>query len=497
MDNKKKVSSKNKVIKKKTIDTKLKNKGADKNKVVKKKNTKKEKRKNKKGGDIRQNEILSKIKSIGFEFETDQMTFFKSNLDFYMDEEINNLKKKKRIEPDIDFDIIHNPIKIDIDEIMSVVKDTPVESVTSEVWGFAQKLKTIKNNYKIENRDTTGTLLIYDNTFNRNYESVAHTEFHFTFIKIPSNDNCIIDYLKQSCSILLNYFVNLDEKEVYLKHYDAPQEILNESTLYTDKPDKPHNGYFRTKYYLILNNENINNIKWVIQATIGIDILDMISIGNYLSKLSTLTKSIYYALWRDSVSYAENFINEFLIYHNELNSELSININTISIQILLNYLSILIYYCKFPKMNKYNMTFKIRHSYRTLYMNCIERINDEIIKKSWDNYIINKKYTPLSSDINCDIPISLQTDSVRDDYEIRLIIYLYIFITSDKKIQKYFLYKSKNFTLEDDDDKFKLLNNILLIEFRSFYKFLSYELFKNNEQKVKLDDIINSNSKLV
>ena len=51
-------------------------------------------------------------------------------------------------------------------------------------------------------------------------------------------------------------------------------------------------------------------------------------------------------------------------------------------------------------------------------------------------------------------------------------------------------YDNKLFKFEYDNDQYPIFQGNLLIEFRSFYKFLSYNLYKDIDHKVILNDFI-------
>ena len=429
-----------------------------------------------KGGEIKQNDVLFNINSIGFEFETDEMTILKADESF----SLYRLKQKINHIPEENINIIgcvpiREKIKT-INEYMDACTDIALYDSESKVFEFNKKLCRIKSNFRLE-YITSPYALIYNNIFSSNGE-LCNTEFHFTYKEIEKNNNCIIFYLKESCKMLLSYFQELNKQKSVLINNNN-NTILDKSIIYVD--NLQHDNI----YYLLFNNKNIDTIKWVIQVTIGIDILNIIDVCTYLSLFNTK----YYKLWLESINDAETFINKFIIYYNN-KFDSDINIYIIDLQILLNYLAILIYFCKFPQMNKERMTFKLRHSYRTLFHNCRNKFKNIHIKLQWSQYI-KQIYNSIENDIITDYNKKFKyIECTRDDYEIKLIIYLYYFIFN-KNNPESILYNDKIFKLQSNKDVFPLLNDNILIEFRSFYKFLSVYLFGYTKiRKVTLNDII-------
>lgn len=463
---------------------------------------------NLKGGYIANNDILLKIKSIGFEFETSKMspfhivpseypiedlnTFNKHQIDLFTDyfaitkEEAsikyNSLADypilKSIVKYKISSDILNNSLLINnniktpnagllnnsiAEQIFLVTSDDINDEIQSD-----QINKILNNNILYSEGiylDNEKIINLKSDSILDNYTPFRHTEFHFTFTHI-NNNNAIYYYLNQCIITLESYFSKLtqdmvtikNEKESYIRNLNGrelPNIITNKAILYYNEN--------HAVFYIIpnwLNQKNINSIRWVIQLTFGILLEDIIEVIDYLACFNTR----YEPNWISAKTNAQYVIDSFVSIY-------TINKDNDIIKRLLNFLTIFIYETQLIKdvksdgnANKYLYSFLIRHDYHTIFPKLFE------YHEQWKEFINNTNLIINSKNLSqnyTEVFFQLLQNFISDNP------------TSTLKISHNKSIKYKNCT------KHYPYKGIVLIEFRSFYKHLSKEINKNSSQFIK------------
>ena len=224
------------------------------------------------GGKIEANNILKKIKSIGFEFETNQMSFF----NVYDEKNLTNSDINPTTHELFDKQIFDINDTNDTNFIFSINYDTPRDS---------SPVHNINSLYS--SKDIHKKIHIGEYTCRSN-QKFKHSEFHVTYTNITSNPNSIYFYLYDACKRICNFFDSLDifeNQEIVISDTDPnyisrsdnePYIVSSQAIIYRED---------NRRIYIIPNKKKINNIRtinWIIQMTIGIQIENYISIVNYL-----------------------------------------------------------------------------------------------------------------------------------------------------------------------------------------------------------------------
>lgn len=464
------------------------------------------------GGLISSNEILKKIKSIGFEFETDKMSPFTKIID-YKTEDYNNAKQFGKIEPpDMSKEeyfekkygnsvneyesLVIDKIGIEpiilsetSDEIFKVISDTP--SGFSSVYNLNYFLDKLNIYSDILEKDKE--ILYYLD----NQKPFVHTEFHFTFKRVEQTDNLIYKYLAKSVQMLENYFDSLEvitdikiknivpnyiRRFAHLKiQYDdflkkkelnipdtLPNILTNKAILYKSRDEK--------QIYIIPNrkdNENtIKSIDWVIQMTIGVLMEDLVDLVNYLAysddEKSTIDKN-----WKNALMNSQYMVNEFLCKEKIMGK----NYTNKNIKQLLGFITILIYETSLGKdnntsykINKFKLSFGIRHKYNEL-LNIFK--DNQYILKNFFEYL--KKLFENGHQFKNFLSIK----SFNNNFELFAELYYQIVFNSKSVvIRQDENYQITEMDIENEISKYPLVDDIILIEMRSFYKHLSKNLKK-------------------
>jgi len=464
---------------------------------------------NLKGGYIVNNDILLKIKSIGFEFETSKMSAFNiigneyslNNLNFFSNHQINLIKNYYDITKEEAFAKYSNfdeyPILKSIDKYKLssnkldntlLINNTNIKTPSSGLVNNSiaeqiflvtsddindniksDKINKIFNNNIIYSEgiyiDNEKVLNLKTNSTSYHYTPFRHTEFHFTFTHIYNN-NAIYYYLNQCIITLENYFSKLmkdivtikNEKKTYIRNLNG-QELPN---VITDKAILYYNEN-HSVFYIIpnwLNIKNINTIGWVIQLTFGVLLEDIIDVIDYLACVNTRHEPN----WISAKTNAQYIINSFIsINHIDKDNNIIIK--------LLNFLTIFIYETQLIKdvetdgnANKYLYSFLIRHDYHTIFPKLFE------YHEQWKEFINNTNLIINSKNLNQNytkVFFKLLQNFISDNP------------SSTLKISQTKTINYKNCT------KHYPYKGIVLIEFRSFYKHLSKQINKNSSNYIK------------
>lgn len=285
------------------------------------------KMKNKFGGSIESNDVLKNILSIGFEFET--------------------------------VDII--PLKIsDNNSDTNTIILSNLRSTNDEI---RDKLLTIIDDFEVittkdhgapYNRINFDAYLSFNDLNNTKYlmkkGQYGHTEFHFTFTNLNYDDNIIYNYICLCCNYINKIFKNKQEvlfepipETLDLSNYDKKNEIIK---FLKEKQTKICNFFnYENLYFLNYKDPNTkfyfnDDVKWIIQTTIGITLNNVISVLNYLSLGSD--RKIF---WDNAVEIAELNIIKFKEYLTENNIDIDENY----INLLLNWTTLVMYKFQFMK----------------------------------------------------------------------------------------------------------------------------------------------------
>lgn len=246
--------------------------------LIKRDNTKKIYKKY--GGKITSNDILEKIISIGFEFETGnmipiQLKNFREQppVEKYIADSETNVVSQPR-----DFTSLYPDTKV---YILSTI-DTPLLSggVNSLMSIFENKYKPQIEDSEIDNetvkfRKFIDKYIHVYSTINSNlgYIFFNHTEYMFTFLPLDSHKSI------NDKNIILIYFEFIVYYLKSLKHQKTIEDISTNSKIKIFSND--------TLLYLIPMEINDDytpaTIKWVPQMTINIKVVDVISVLEYLS----------------------------------------------------------------------------------------------------------------------------------------------------------------------------------------------------------------------
>ena len=274
--------------------------------------------KNKRGGKITTNEVLKKIISIGFEFETGNMIpVVKETYD------IDGVFIEKYItDPYESHTIVTVPVHKDVNLTIVSSTDTPlltggVNSLMSELERRFNEIVEIKPDEEKTNKEKEEEeekiekinnfrefIYTYINPFDKNenensqYNFYNHTEYIFTFLP-----------LKPSTSI--------NDENIILKYFDYVINYLKTSFILQDTiTNEEVNSKLKTfendgLLYLIpmTSTEDFtpSTIKWVPQMTINVKVEDVISVLEYLSKGLT-TRSV------DDINNCKNFAFKIIRY---------------------------------------------------------------------------------------------------------------------------------------------------------------------------------------
>jgi hypothetical protein len=223
---------------------------------------------NKKGGKIIANEILRKILSIGFEFETGNMipiTYDSYDDRIIENENINVLENS-----------IQNLNSMDVGVNIISMIDSPlsVNGVTSLMSELEKRYYAESDEFRKFVNQNIGVLK-YDVNHKKVYTFFFHTEFSFTFIPVSSqsmnHNNIILQYLKYCIDYLINSFEQAYDESISSENLDIKFEI------------------FKNKSYMYLipmrysENYHPRNIQWVPQMTINVKITDIQFVLPYLA----------------------------------------------------------------------------------------------------------------------------------------------------------------------------------------------------------------------
>lgn len=394
--------------------------------------------KNKIGGDIFESDILEKIISIGFEFETGIM------IPFIVDNNIlypfGNRKEIHTIEN-------RGTMKVDLTE------DQPLESTeTTLLTRFEKNINDCSTNCKLFYPLRSHIPNLSFNSSNNNI-IMGHTEFHFTYTKIKS-PNIIIECLKKSVKFLREYL-----NENRLTHcpllagppprytsirqnvsiYKCPDNIV-----YLLPNDKNSNGR-ETKYTL-------ETIYFYIHITIGVELHNAMHVLSYLLNSSQHHKEMFEYCITKSYEIVNKFIDD-----NNINIA---NLNDIFLpDKLYNWITLLLYFViKYEKTrNKTQLMFILRHTYSEIYP-----LKNTILHKCWIEF--------------------LNKNSEKIEAFITLNCYTFMLNSSNSSNTSYNLYTTNN------SKKFNYDGNIILIEYRGLN--LDFKRITGHK-KILLSDIDN------
>ena len=262
-------------MKKKTHKNKNKNKKIqyskkykNKNKKIRRNNTKKYK---KYGGKVSSNEILTKIISLGFEFETGNMI----PVALYDDNMTTPPKQKYGIDSVKSHDI--GTIRVENEPVdVMIVSSTDTPLGTRPTYSLLSHLEDLMNpesgNHEFQ-EFIKEHIMPYGN-ITGDYMFYNHTEYIFTFrskflTRSINDENIILKYFKNVVDYLKNNFTL--KEEIINTEVNSKLKIFNNGSLMYLIPMKSTDDFTPT------------TIKWVPQMTINIKVIDVISVLEYLT----------------------------------------------------------------------------------------------------------------------------------------------------------------------------------------------------------------------
>lgn len=234
------------------------------------------------GGRIMRNDILLKIKSIGFEFETvalnpvyisqKNMTIGTPVVDFSKREKI--LLKKDDVFGEYIFEI------------------TPDYGLYKGNLQSSIELSTRKK-FKIVNGSS---IRLYDLIYYyRNHQQIANTEFIITFpIIYEEDDNIILNKMQEACRFIVEYMNSL-KKIGNLEFYGDGNLLSNNMVLLVDDEQRIDVNGENVKLGFIFDKRyNYINMKFKPQITVGINLSSVIEVVSYFLMNSYYHNTILY-----------------------------------------------------------------------------------------------------------------------------------------------------------------------------------------------------------
>ncbi|AYV76293.1 MAG: hypothetical protein Terrestrivirus5_115 [Terrestrivirus sp.] len=343
------------------------------------------------GGKLTENNILSLITSIGFEFETAQISPIM-------------VTNTKHIVPFPE--VYRDPITIytdrlddNIDRIFSVSYDTsyteasgvknrpPINEVNYFIMGDVAKI----NLYNINRKPVYTFDVSQENqgdAYNNRDMYLTHTEFHITYLLNTTFTNSVLGCLNDGISKLIDFFTENDVdklngyllvKEIngtkiifpgsnngyvttFVKNNIITEDEISEDNVIMANEERGNNtlGFFMP--YRI---ENIpNDVKWVIQMTFGLDLINVIIVMEYLAS----DHHPYIDSFSNAVSMYMNLMTKFyeFMLMNNLIQRIETK-ETDEYKNMSNWFFLVIYFFTVYKGDKKTLYFALRHQYCDIF----------------------------------------------------------------------------------------------------------------------------------
>ena len=307
------------------------------------------------GGSIEQNEILSKIKTIGFEFETNQMTHFSIRGD-----ELHNVSNRSNIDGTSKVEAIDILSQYALTEIIGgsnilgiegydysvispniyAIYDTPLIGTTSPIYSLNPPDDIIYSDApKIFTLTDSSKAVLYKINppiIGSRYKQFKHTEIIFTFKSHIIHDNNIIYHYLLFAYIYMNFIISEPSTNVYNLNYNNKQ-LSNNVILYQLNSHIIANPLI----FMIPNKKKkntINTINWVIQVTLGIKLEYMLEVLLYLNMVES---QAYKSMFEYIYEIGNIIMNNFIL--TELYLSISDTITEIQLKKLTAFIIIFIY----------------------------------------------------------------------------------------------------------------------------------------------------------
>ena len=431
------------------------------------------------GGMVEQNDILKKIKSIGFEFETDKMAPLKKVRN------INTHQKNILTGVGIgeSYELLNNKNENEYEHFKLTI-DTP--SGSSSVYSINYFLN---NQHTYSDAVTKQDKIIYYFKNVDNFDKIfKHVEFHMTYTNIKQNSNVIYHYLEKSCKMISEYFktfyleknlkienIYTNEKRIFNENdlsilnklnisNEMPNVITNHALIYENSDDDI--------LYMIPNTNgkinDIDDVHWVVQTTLGILLEDVVDVINYLEIINDNNNQPN-TNWKKSVENCSFIMNYFInTYLN--NSNIYDHVEIVKMQ---NFITIIMYETNFmvfhPEydhwiIDKYLYSFAIRHKYYEIIPNVSFYEQFKIFMTNYSPLYLSEYGTNLFYELIYELLNNNRSFIAKKDENSNIIYNLY-----GKEIGD---------DIENHSVKYPYENGIVLIEFRSFYKHLQKEAKK-------------------
>lgn len=298
------------------------------------------------GGSIEGNEILSKIVSIGFEFESTEISPIR----------IYNNKSVRFQSRDYQFN-------------NHVIRST--DTTYFDVHINLGVLENISKEYNVVFQDkNTLQYLTLDSPSHRKegYQYINHTEFKITYLRPNICNNIILEYFTRAIEEIDRYFNGYVVTPVNtLMEIENPYGINDDILVYDPRRSSTNSfiinipGRDGEAYYALSSNVYFNigiSVPWHPQCTIGIDIIDLPQIITYIAKESSYDLALL----------------------NEINNELSVGHETTPLEKGM-YMLLSLYMhkdavrsCK--AMGDRDFKIAVRHSYEEVYAYHVSEISE-------------------------------------------------------------------------------------------------------------------------
>jgi len=450
-----------------------------KNKYIKYKN-KYQKLKKLYGGDIDENDILSYIESIGYEFESADilpLTFLKNE-----DKEFIRLGKQdyfiqfdpiqfqeKSISPQLFTDGLRPDVKRSLDSVLDII-DSNINDTTNIYLNNGTEIKDLTN--------------IIKNRFGEYTFQIFHVEYKFTFETINKSKNIIFETLKICVDFLITHFAQFNKKlaNFEIKNKDTSQLLLTQpidlfeneiiykhikDTRFKDKDNENNINLF----YLLKRDSTFDQSLWIPQMTLGVKLKNIHKVLLYISK----SYPYLYKILNEAKIETKILLDDFKSKH-------SVEITDDILQDFGGFLFIVNYYC-----NLYFLKYQIneRSVDKNLYPILIRTYFKDVA------LLLEKKYRAIYdylidflNKISTNQNLEIQKLRKKYKYPIEYLFYVsgqrwknqlgntfnlfkYLFFILTKQNNHY------DSDIEDQGTKFKMKEDIILVEDRFFIKDLT------------------------
>jgi len=428
------------------------------------------------GGDIDENDILSYIESIGYEFESSDifpLTFLKNEgKDFIRLGKQNYFIQfdpikfqDKSISPQLFSDTLREGIKGPLDSVLNII-DSNINGSTNIFLNNGTEIKDLSN--IIKNRFGTYTF------------EISHVEYKFTFETINKSKNIIFETLKTCVDFLITHFTQFTKKiaNFEIKNKDTSQLLLtqpidsfeNEITYkhITDPRFKDNENNVEL-FYLLKRDSTFDQSSWVPQMTVGVKLKNIHKVLLYISK----SYPYLYKILNEAKIETKILLDDFKSKH-------PVEITDDILQDFGGFLFIVNYYCNLYffkyQINKRSIDknqypilirtyFKdvalfLEKKYKTIYTYLIDFLNKISTNQNLEIQELKKKY-------NYPIEYLFYTSDIKS-WKIQLgntfNLFKYLFFILTKQNNHY------DSDIEDQGTKFEMKEDIILVEDRIFIK---------------------------